>query len=529
MPSTRPLPTDSIVQSNTHRFKHYFLSDRTESVAGYRRIVEQLAGDIAGAISRAQQPYSGTSPADLRQQIAALDRFPALGRPLAEVIERTRALVLENNISVYHPHCVAHLHCPCFIASLAAEMLISAFNQSMDSWDQAPAASMIEQALGEDLCRLYGLGADSDAVFTSGGTQSNFMALLLARDHYSATRLGWNVQRCGLPPDVGRYRIVCSEHAHFSVQQSASILGLGSDAVVTIAARDFGEEAGALNAAIAELKARDLLPIAYVSTAGTTDFGAIGDLGALADAAHGHGLWFHVDAAYGGALRFSRQHRHLLAGIEQADSVTLDFHKLFYQPISCSVLLLQDKHRFRYVRLHADYLNPQSNEAIGLIDLVYKSIQTTRRFDALKPFIALQHVGTEQLGEMIDHTIALARAVADGLREDARFQLATPPMLNALVFRYLPTADLPDAAIDAINSEIKTRLLLSGRAIVGQTRIDERAFLKLTLLNPMTELADIQGLVATIRTLGAQLEAEQIEPPGGPMAAAHDSEAACHP
>ncbi len=486
-------------------FKNYFLNDSDSSVAAYRQVVARVAQDIGSTIANAKQPYSGTSPADLQQQIAAFDLFPALGQPLSDVLDRTRALVLENNISVYHPRCVAHLHCPVFIASLAAEMLISAFNQSMDSWDQAPAASMIEQALGEALCKLYGLGPTSDATFTSGGTMSNFLGLLLARDHYSAKVCGWNVQQAGLPQQASRFRIICSEHAHFSVEQSASILGLGSQAVVKLHTGDFNEESAALAATIASLKAQDLLPIAYVSTAGTTDFGAIGNLAALADVAHAHGLWFHVDAAYGGALRFSQKHAHLLAGLEKADSVTLDFHKLFYQPISCSVLLVRDKKRFDYIGLNADYLNPESNQDLGLLDLVYKSIQTTRRFDALKPFIALQHVGVERFGQMIDHTIDLAQAVAQQLQADARFELATPPMLNAVVFRYVPAGDFSAEQVDAINSDIKTRLLLSGQAIVGQTKIHERAYLKFTLLNPMSTLDDITALVDDIRALGAEL------------------------
>lgn len=502
--------SDAALDEAARAFKRFFLSDQAESVSTYRTIVNQLAGEIAGQIAGARQPYSGTAPEALQAEVAGIEFFPELGQPLAEVLERTRSLVLENNISVYHPRCVAHLHCPAFIASLAAEMLISAFNQSMDSWDQAPAASMIEQALGEALCAHYGMRGAGDAIFTSGGTQSNFMGLLLARDHYSATHFGWNVQQQGLPPEASRFRILCSEHAHFSVEQSASILGLGAQAVVKVPARGFNEETNALAAAIAELKAQDLLPIAYVSTAGTTDFGAIGNLGALADLAQAEGLWFHVDAAYGGALRFSRTHAHLLAGIERADSVTLDFHKLFYQPISCSVLLLRERERFRYINLNADYLNPESNAELGLIDLVYKSLQTTRRFDALKPFIALQHVGVEQFGAMIDHTIALAATVAAQLEEDPRFELATAPMLNALVFRYLPVAALSATAVDAINSEIKTRLLLSGQAIVGQTRIAGRAYLKFTLLNPTTQATEIAALLADIRALGATLENEQM-------------------
>lgn len=498
-----PLGADAIAAE----FKQYFLNGSAHSVAAYRDIVNKVAGAIAQQIAAQPKPYSGTSPQQLLEQLGAIDMLPAIGAPLTEVLERTRSLVLENNISVYHPRCLAHLHCPAFIASLAAEMLICAFNQSMDSWDQAPAASMIEQELGRTLCRAYNMGPHADATFTSGGTMSNFMGLLLARDHYSRRHYNWNVQQSGLPPEASRFRILCADVAHFSVEQSASILGLGAQAVVKIGAGGKGEETEALRAAIAELKSNNLIPIAYVSTAGTTDFGSMGKLGALADVAHAHGLWFHVDAAYGGALRFSKLHNHMLDGLERADSVTLDFHKLFYQPISCSVLLVQDQAHFDYIRLHADYLNPESNEELGMVDLVFKSIQTTRRFDALKPFIALQHVGLDTFGAMIDHTMELAKAVAERLVAEPCFELAEQPMLNAVVFRYLPQEGSNQHA-DTINSRIKTQMLLSGEAIIGQTRIDSRAFLKFTLLNPMTSINDVVSLLDDIRALGITLESE---------------------
>ena len=487
-------------------FKRFFLNDSSESATEYRAMVARVAEDITHQLARQAQPYAGTSPAELNQLAAGFDFFPATGSSLQEVLERTRHLVLEHNIAVTHPHCVAHLHCPPFIAGLAAEMVLTAFNQSLDSWDQGPAAAALEQALCDALCRQYGFGPFADAVFTGGGTMSNFMGLLLARDHYCQRVRGWNVQQYGLPPEAGRFRILCSEYAHFTVSQSASLLGLGSQAVVKVPSSGFGEEAAALAQTLAELAEQDLLPIAYVTTAGTTDFGEIGHLDELAAVTRSHGLWLHVDAAYGGALMFSEKHRHRLAGIEQADSVTIDFHKLFYLPVSCGVFMVRNRAHFDYIRLHAEYLNPEGNGELGIIDLVYKSIQTTRRFDALKPLLAMQHVGTKAFGEMLDYTIDLANLVSKWLEADERFCLAHQPTLNAVVFRYVPVGPLTCNEADALNYEIKNTLLLSGAAIIGQTSAHGRACLKLTLLNPATEPAAIAQLLVKIKQVGEQLE-----------------------
>lgn len=487
-------------------FKRFFLNDTSESAAEYRATVAQVAQNITAQLATQKQPYAGTDPAELNRLAAELDFFPIEGSPLEEVLERTRHLVLEHNINVNHPHCAAHLHCPPFLAGLAAEMVLTAFNQSLDSWDQGPAATALEQALSESLCRQYGFGPQADAVFTGGGTMSNFMGLLLARDHYSKRVYDWDVQQSGLPAEASRFRILCSEYAHFTVAQSASLLGLGSQAVVKVPAPAFAEEATELARVLAELQRQDLVPIAYVTTAGTTDFGTIGQLRELAAVTRAHGLWLHVDAAYGGALMFSETHRGLLAGIEEADSVTVDFHKLFYMPVSCGVFMLRDRARFEYIRMHAEYLNPESNAELGIVDLVYKSIQTTRRFDALKPLLALQHVGTRAFGQMIDYTIALARLASEWIAKDLRFYLAHQPALNAVVFRYLPAHPLTDSQCDALNYEIKNTLLLTGAAIIGQTTAQGRACLKLTLLNPGTEPADLEQLLEKVKSVGMQLE-----------------------
>jgi len=164
-----------------------------------------------------------------------------------------------------------------------------------------------------------------------------------------------------------------------------------------------------LRTALESLRSQNLLPMAIVATAGTTDFGSIDPLPEIAATAHETGAWLHVDAAYGGALLFSPQHRSRLAGIEAADSLSIDFHKLFWQPIPCSIFLLRDARNFEHIKMHADYLNPESHEEAGIPDLVTTSLLTSRRFDALKLWISFESVGRNQLAEMIERTVARNR------------------------------------------------------------------------------------------------------------------------
>ena len=479
-----------------------FLGPGPAARAAYARAMALARDQVLEQLAPRSQAWRGTPPAELHARFAALDPCPEDGEPLAAVLQWAGAQVLADCVAVQHPLAMAHLHCAPLLPALAAEAMLSAANPSMDSWDQAPAPTHLEQRLVQWLGQCFGMGAEADGIFTSGGTQSNFCGLLLARDRACRRAWGTDVQHSGLPPQASRLRILCSAVAHFSVQQSAAILGLGHDAVVPVAtdaARRM--DADALAAAVKALRAQGLLPFAVVGTAGTTDFGSIDPLRDLARVAVDEGLWLHVDAAYGGALVLSSRLRPLLQGIEHADSLTVDFHKLFWQPVSASALLVRDASAWDSLRLHADYLNPEDDDTP---DLVTKSIQTTRRFDALKVWVSLRTLGRRHFAEMIERTVDLAQAVADCIDADPAFERMAPVAINSVVFRCV---DGPWSAqhTDHVNAVVRHRLLHSGRALVGRTRVDGRCCLKFTLLNPATTLDDVQRLLADIRRIAEDL------------------------
>lgn len=482
----------------------YFLGNDAASLTAYSEAAIAAKDIVIKHFATATQPYSGATPQEIAQKLDEIDFCPEHPQKLTEVLAKVGEMILQNAIVVSHPTCIAHLHCPPLIPALAAETLIGATNQSMDSWDQSAAATILEQKLVDWLCQLFGYGTGGDGTFTSGGTQSNFMGMLLARDRYCRDFLNWNVQQQGLPPAASKFRIIASDVSHFTIQQSAAILGLGQQAVVAVSSdKNFCLQAEAVRAKIEELKAENLLPIAIVATAGTTDFGSIDAIADLATLATSYSIWLHVDAAYGGALMLSDRYHHYLNGIESADSITVDFHKLFYQPISCGAFLLKNKRNFDLLKLHADYLNPEANEEIGIPDLVTKSIQTTRRFDALKLFISLQALGKKGFSTIVETTIDLASKTAEMIGHHSNFELANQPKINAVVFRYLPrNKNISSQEIDELNANIRWSLLRKGKAVITQTKISGKTYLKLTLLNPQTSLADIEELIGTIEKLG---------------------------
>ena len=391
-------------------FEADFLTPVEGSKRAYQKIVAEAAELVAAALPH--QPYRGNSPRALAELVG--NDFLSRQHSWEEITQTLRS-VIAHSVAVSNPRTAAHLHCPPLLAALAAEVVITALNQSMDSFDQAPIATMVEQKLVGWLCSEAGLPKTAHGTFTTGGSQSNYMGLLLARDAFLEKRWNWTAQTAGLPAEARRLRILCSEVAHFTVEKSAAQLGLGTDSVVRVAVdSDFRMRLESLHDVLESLESRGLLPMAIVATAGTTDFGSVdplAEIGALARQVNG---WLHVDAAYGGALLFSGQHRAKVAGIEEADSVAIDFHKLFWQPIPCSAFLVRDARSFDSIKFHADYLNPELHEEEGIPNLVTTSLLTSRRFDALKLWISLQSLGREKLAAMVDHTIRLARLMLHG-------------------------------------------------------------------------------------------------------------------
>jgi L-2,4-diaminobutyrate decarboxylase len=249
--------------------------------------------------------------------------------------------------------------------------------------------------------------------------------------------------------------------------------------------------------------------MAIVATAGTTDFGSIDPLPELASLAQSAGAWLHVDAAYGGALLFSAQHRGKLQGIEAADSLGLDFHKLFWQPIPCSALLLRGARHFDSIKLYADYLNPELHEDEGIPNLVTTSLLTSRRFDALKLRISFQTLGRAKLAAMIDRTIQLADHSANIVKQTPQLELMCEPQLSTVVFRYVAA----DPAIDSdkLNATLRQRLFNRGLAVIGHTRVRNRQSLKFTCMNPTVTEHQLEELLRTIVTQGSEIE-DSINP-----------------
>ncbi|MFI8984667.1 pyridoxal phosphate-dependent decarboxylase family protein [Streptomyces antimycoticus] len=507
-PSPEPIP--GAADGRAHLF-----NGRTAE--RYRRSVTDAVGLVASTVARTERPFTGVTPAELAPEISGIDLERPLGDPDA-ALEELESVYLKDAVYFHHPRYLAHLNCPVVIPALLGEAVLSAINSSLDTWDQSAGGTLIERRLIDWTTERIGLGEAADGLFTSGGTQSNLQAMLLAREEActlvekEAAASGETIAKSAILP---RLRILTSQAGHFSIQKAAAILGLGYEAVVPVPCdQDRRMRTVALAHELNRCRREGLIVMAVVATAGTTDFGSIDPLPEIAELCDRHGTWMHVDAAYGCGLLASPTRRGLLDGIERADSVTVDYHKSFFQPVSSSAVLVRDRATLGHATYHADYLNPERSARNLIPNQVDKSIQTTRRFDALKLWLTLRIMGADAVGALFDEVVDRAAEAWALLDSDPRYEVVTQPQLSTLVFRYVPPTDGPGDPdlVDRANLHAREALAASGAAVVAGTVVDGRHYLKFTLLNPETSLSDIAFVLDFLAEHAGQYLALRIEP-----------------
>ncbi|MFE5817738.1 pyridoxal phosphate-dependent decarboxylase family protein [Streptomyces sp. NPDC056479] len=434
-------------------------------------------------------PSGGPEAVAARVRAAVGDVLPDQGDPNA-LHTVVRALT-EGSADPADPFCAAHLHCPPLTVAVAADLAVSALNPSMDSWDQAPAASELEglvtRVLASEVYAQTPRGAGNsaasqaapavghplraprpDALITTGGTESNQLALLLAREAHGAG-----------------VRLVHGANAHHSLPRAAWLLGLPEPVVVPAPAGAL--DPAALDEALTELPGPHLV----AATAGTTDAGIIDPLPEIAALCAAHGARLHIDAAYGGALLFSGRYRERLRGLDAADTVTLDLHKLGWQPVAAGLLAVRDPRDLAVLHHRADYLNADDDTEAGLPDLLGRSLRTSRRPDVLKIAVTLKTLGRSGLGRLVEQVCDSAREFAALVHDHPGFELYDRPTLSTVLFR-------PAHAADDTVAAVRRRLLTDGRAVLGRARIDGRLWLKTTLLNPRTRPDDLAALLKLV-------------------------------
>ena len=449
-------------------------------------IVETLAAYLARAEAR-ELPV--LPPLDPPGTVAAWAGIPQEGGadPAALV---ARALEASNHL--HHPRFVGHQVSVPLPLAAAVEAVSALLNNGMAVYEMGPVGVAVERAALRWMAGKLGLPEGASGVFTSGGSAGNLTALLAARQ----AKAGFDPWNDGLqagPP----LAILASIQAHYSVGRAAQILGLGKrgfEPVPVDAA--FRLRPDALGAAFDRAVAAGRRPIAVVASACSTATGSFDPLDAIADFCEARGLWLHVDGAHGAAAALSPRHRQLLRGVERADSVVWDAHKLLLVPALSTAVLFKDGARSgQAFAPDAPYLF-EDHEAAAY-DVGARTLECTKRMLALPLYVALHTYGERLFEAFVERAFDLGAAFARLLRGAGDFEVPVEPACNIVCFRHLPggVADL-----DAHQARVRAKLLASGAFYLVQVRLPAGLFLRVTLQNPLTTVADLEALVAAIRS-----------------------------
>lgn len=475
------------------------------SPESFRALGHALVDQLADYLTRAQAGQLPVLPAGEPDEL--LGRWPAqfAAGPGPGLLALLPRILAESN-HLHHPRYIGHQVSAPLPVSALCELVSALLNNGMAVFEMGPVSVAMERSLSSFFAAQFGLPVAAAAgVFTSGGSAGNLTALLAARQ----ARAGFDSWEAGLAGGP-QLAILAAEQAHYCVPRAAKVMGLGQDGVIAVPTDDhFRLRPEALPAALAEAARRGRRVFAVVASAGSTATGAFDPLPPIADFCAAHGLWLHVDGAHGAAAALSPRYRHLVAGLERADSVVLDAHKMLLQPALLTLVLFRDgRDSYATFAQRASYLftepgtKPEKTQEWWNPGL--RTLECTKKMMILKLFVSLSQYGTRLFSDYITATFDLARAFADRLRAAGDFRLAVAPEANIVCFRYAPGGDDRDPAAaargDALQEKIRQRLLADGSFYVVKTRLPTGVHLRTTIINPLTTLAELDALLVAIRS-----------------------------
>lgn len=466
--------------------------------------VTSLVADYARSLDEVRVCSTAT-PSELESLFD--EPLPRVGAEVEEIFKKFERELLPHAMNIPSPRYYGLFNPTPLPIAVWADALASALNQNGAAWRNSPSASIVEARVLRWLCELIGYGKESFGTLTSGGSEANLIGLKCARDRAVSEARDKGL-RAGA--SSGNLIVYASEQCHYSFIKSVDILGLGRDNLRKIETdKRFHLNISCLREAIERDLGEGRTPVCVAGAAGATSTGIVDPLEAMADIAREYGLWFHVDAAYGGGLALSDKHRWRLRGIERADSVTIDPHKWMFVPFACGALLTRDGGRV--LRDAFDITPEYLSEARGGEDVEYDFFRYgqlgTRRFNALKVWMALKHLGAGGYAEIVERQIELARYLAARLDELDDFEVLGEIETALCCARFVPErvrAEGPQA-LDDLQRRLQQRVEQSGEAWLATTVLHGRRALRININSFLTERRHVDDLVELLRREGANL------------------------
>ena len=421
---------------------------------------------------------------------AALDFWQKdLEEPLADDPTALFQAVLNRSTRLHHPRTMGHQVPPPAPVAALAGLVSNVLNNGMAVYEMGMVANPMERVVTDLLAKRLGFGENANGLLTSGGTLANLTAMLAARAAKAPTAV-WTEGASG---DLA---IMVSDEAHYCIDRAARIMGLGNKGIIKVPTDDaFKMRVDLLETYYHKAQLEGLTVIAIVGSCCSTSTGSHDDLLAIADFAESHNLWFHADGAHGGAAVFSKKYKPILRGIERADSVVIDFHKMLLTPALATALIFKrGEDSFHTFQQKAQYLWANTQE--DWYNSGKRTFECTKFMIALKIYTLLRLYGEAIFEANVDTLYDLGKAFGEMIQARPAFELALPPECNIVCFRI--KGENEDTNWNLLNSTIRQKLIEKGRFYFVQTTLRESVYLRVSLMNPLTTPQDLTELLDTI-------------------------------
>lgn len=406
--------------------------------------------------------------------------------------------VLADSIHLHSPAYMGHQVSPVLPEAVLADFMGSLLNNGVGVYEMGSPAVAMERSVIKQLARQLGFGEQADGILTSGGTLGNLTAMLAARQVKAGIDV-WNGGQEGR-----RFGVMVSEEAHYSVVRAVKIMGWGEQGIIKVPADESHKmNPGKLEVCYRQALADGIEVLAVVGSSCSTATGAYDPLPAIADFCEKHDLWLHVDAAHGGGAAYSDEYRHLLEGIERADSVIVDFHKMLMCPALVTGLVFKNGDQsYQTFAQKASYL--WAKEDKEWYNLGKRTFECTKDMMALKVYAVLQTHGPELFAHVVERLFGMGKTFAGKIKQRSGFELLTEPDCNIVCFRFI-RPDVDDERLNGLNQSIRDRLLADGRYFIVQASIGGKLYLRTTLMNVFTEPDHLEGLLEEIEQIAGEI------------------------
>ena len=464
-------------------------------------LIDILADYLKEATSRSDMPVLDyREPDDLVDEFD-LDNQANRDLPLDGFIRKVVAAM--NHL--HHPRFVGHQNTPPLTAGIIAQMCTTLLNNGVAVYEMGPASMAAERNVIRYMSRLIGFGGEADGIFTHGGSAGNLTGLLAARQAMSE----YNVWEEGVRNDrpVG---IIVSDQSHYSISRNAKVIGLGGTSVIRIPYDSrYAMKTDLLGETMRRAEDQGIRVICVAANACSTATGTYDNLEAIAAFCRENKLWFHVDGAHGLGVLFSQKYRHLVRGLEHADSVVLDFHKMLLTPGLNTMVLFRDGSRsYETFAQKAGYLF-EKHDANEWYNGAKRTLECTKSALGIVAWAVVNYYGQEALGEYVESRYDLAARFAEAIKREPGMELAVKPESNIVCFRYAPESTGADR-LNELNRMIRKALVQSGEFYIVQTELDGNIWLRTALMNAMTDDGDLEKLIRSVRRLGTELAGQHV-------------------